>query len=289
GDGGSPFFDARRQGASRSPEALQTQVSGLRAQADKHLAQARGLSTPSQLEGAQQSLLIALELRRDGLQFIAKRIGTALGNEGDVADQAIEGIGGQMQAFLASDVVIRGRVTPLTEQALSDNGVAAVPVRTKGFLPGFSWLQPSYVADRLGTRLSANGRGRQSNRPIAPGTHGTGLTGVKINGVDLQADPASNKVPVAGDLAVQVSFADQGENDEVDVPVQVTLQGGSGQDITGKKTVSLIAKGATATVGVPLSRKPTVGEVYTVNVEVKAVPNEKKTDNNKATYNVLFQ
>jgi len=292
-DVGSPFFETLRQGASQSPEDLQTQISGLRAQADTGLDQARKLSTPGQLEGAQQALLIALELRRNGLQYVAERVAVALGNEGDVADKALEEIGGEMQAFLASDILIRARVNPLVRDALKDNDVVGDPVGTKGFLPGFSWLQPDYVADQLGTRLTNNnrgaGRGSGGNQPAAPGLHGNGLTGTTVNGVDLQPDPAANKVPVAGDLTFQVAFANQGENDEVDVDVQVTLQGGTGKDITGKKTVDLIAQGATGTADIALSGKPTAGEVYTVNVDVKAVAGEKKTDNNKASYNVLFQ
>src|SRR3954468_19198302 len=140
---GRQFFDTLGQGSSQSPEDLQTQVSSLRVQAEQQLKQAEDLNTPDQLRGAAQSLLIALELRRDGLDYIAQRVSTALGNEGDVADQAIEGISSQMQAFLASDVLLRSRVTPLTRQALKDDDVVADPVSTNGFMPSFQWLQPS--------------------------------------------------------------------------------------------------------------------------------------------------
>jgi hypothetical protein len=195
-----------------------------------------------------------------------------------------------MQSFLASDVLIRARVTPLVHDALKKAGVTDNPFHTNGFLPGFSWLQPAYVADKLGTQLSngGGGGGQSAGKTIAPGLHGTGLTSTVVNGVTLQPDPAANKVPIAGDLTFKVTFANQGDNDEFDVPVTVTLQG-SGKPIVGKKTVSTIAKGASATVNIALPTKPTAGEVYTVNVEVKPVPGEKKTDNNKSTYNVLFQ
>jgi hypothetical protein len=285
---GAAFFDAMRQGASQSPEDLQTQVSSLRVQAETLLRQAKDLSTPGDLDGAAQSLLIAFELRRDGLDYIGQRISTALGNEGDVADQALEGIAGQMQAFLASDVLIRARVTPLIRAAFKDADVAGNPLTTKGFLPGYSWLDPGYVADQLGTRLSNNGGGRQNPKEVAPGLHGNGLTSTEVNGVTLQPDPAANKVSVAGDLTFKVTFENQGENPEFDVPVQVTLEG-AGKPIVGKKTVDTIAQGESATVNVALPSKPQAGEVYTVNVEVKPVPGEKKTDNNKSTYNVLFQ
>ena len=102
-------------------------------------------------------------------------------------------------------------------------------------------------------------------------------------------ESSSNRVPLSGDSTFVIEFANQGENTEFDVQVQVTLQGGTGKDITGKKSVDTIAQGESAEVNVPLSRKPTAGEVYTVNVAVAAVPGEKKTDNNKSTYNVLFE
>ena len=54
---------------------------------------------------AQQSLLILLELRRDGLSSIAEQIRPALGDEGEAADRAITAIAGDMRAFDASDVL----------------------------------------------------------------------------------------------------------------------------------------------------------------------------------------
>ncbi len=94
-DVGRQFFDTLRQGSSQSPEDLTQQVSSLRAQAETQLERAQDLDTPDELSGAAQSLLVALELRQDGLEFIAGQISTALGNEGDVADRAIEGVAGR--------------------------------------------------------------------------------------------------------------------------------------------------------------------------------------------------
>ena len=285
-DVGRQFFDTMKQGASQSPEDLQSQISSLRVQAETQLQRARKLDTPSQLTAAQQSLLIALELRRDGLDYVAQHISTALGNEGGVADQAIQDISGQMQGFLASDVLIMARVTPLVRQTLKDNDVVADPVTTKRFLPGFSWLQPAYVADQLGTRLQV--AKRSPNAPVAPGLHGTSLTSTAIGAVTLQPDPAANKVPLAGDLTFKVTFLNAGENDEVDIEADVTLQG-SGKPIKAKKTVDALAHGQSTSVELTLPKKPTAGEVYTVTTEIKPVPGEKKLDNNKSTYNVLFQ
>lgn len=287
-DVGRQFFDTLRQGSSQSPEDLTQQVSSLRAQAETQLERAQDLDTPDELSGAAQSLLVALELRQDGLEFVAGQISTALGNEGDVADRAIEGIASQMQAFLASDVLIRSRVTPVVRQTLRDEEVVADPVTTKGFLPGLTWLTPSYVADQLGTRLSNNGTGRQGTTEPAPGLHGNGLDSTEVDGVTLEPGGA-NRVPVSGDLTFTVAFTNQGENDEFDIPVVVEVAGGPGNPITARKTVDTVVQGATATVNMALPRKPTAGEVYEVTVTVEPVPGEEKTDNNTATYSVLFQ
>jgi hypothetical protein len=285
---GAPFFETLAQGASQSPEDLQTQISSLRATADTNLEQTQKLDVPGDLDNAQESLLIAMEMRRDGLQYIAERIATALGDEGDVADQAIESIAGQMQAFLASDVLLRSRVTPLIRGALEDNDVVADPAQTVGFMQALDWLQPDFVADQLGTRITG-ASGDTGTGKVTPGLHGNGLTSTEVNGVTLQPDPAANKVSLGSDLTFTVVFANQGENTEFDVNVLVTLQGGASKDITGQETVDTIAAGESATVEIPLSGEPTAGEVYTVNVEVQPVPGEKKTDNNESSYNVLFE
>jgi hypothetical protein len=284
---GGQFFQTMDQADSESPEDLQTQISSLRVQSETLLSRAEKLDTPGGLETAQQALLIALELRRDGLAFVAQQVSTALGNEGDVADKAIEEIAGQMQAFLASDALVQARVTPVVATELKDNDVVGDPVATKGFLKDLSWLEPSYVADQLGTRLSEGGSNRDPDEPPAPGLHGTGIESVEVGGVALEPDPAPNRLPAGTDSTFSVTFQNQGENDEFDVVTTVALQG-QGKAIRARKSTDTIVQGAPATVEIPLPKKPTPGEVYTVTVEVKAVPGEKKLDNNKRTYNVYF-
>ena len=284
---GGQFFQLMGGADSESPEDLQTQISSLRVQSETVLRQAKELDTPGDLETAQQALLIALELRRDGLDFIAQQITTALGDEGDVADTAIEAIGGQMQAFVASDVLIATRVTPVVEDDLKGKDVNASAVKTERFLGDFSWLDSSYVADQLGTRLSEGGENRDANDPPEPGLHGTSLDSVAVGGVALEPDPAANRLPAGTESTFAVTYTNGGEFDEFDVVTTVVLQG-QGKAIRARQTVDTVAQGAAATAELALPRKPTPGEVYTVTVEVKPVPGEDKTDNNKQTYNVYF-
>src|SRR5215211_5717537 len=122
---GQPFFQLLGQAADESPQDLQTNISGYRVQAEAQLKQARSLDVPDEMTAAQQSLLIALEFRRDGLGFIAERIRTAL----DDAE-----IGGQR-------------------------------IATTRFLPGIEWLSEQTVAAQLGQQISGGTGGRNAGEP----------------------------------------------------------------------------------------------------------------------------
>jgi hypothetical protein len=280
---GRGFFQLFQQAGNESPGDLQTGISGFKEQAETLLGQAQRVSTPDEMVPAQRNLITSLGLRRDGLQFIAERVTLATGDQGDAADQAIQEIAGQMQAFLASDVLIKARVTPLVKAKLDEAKVSGqTVVVTKNFLPDAGWLDPAAVANALGTQLSAGGR---TPGEVTPGLHGTGLLSVAVGNVTLQPGVA-NRVPVSDQLVFAVKFANQGDNDEFDIKVTVRLTGPS--KISASKTVDKVASKAEATANVTLPKAPRAGEVYTVAVSVAPVPGEQKTDNNKQTYQVLF-
>jgi hypothetical protein len=280
---GAPFFQLLEQAGSESPQDLQTNISGYRVQAEAQLKQARGLDVPDDMRGAQQALLMALEFRRDGLGAIAERIRTALGDEGEAANDAITQIAGQMQTFLASDVLYQARVAPLIKNALDDAEIGGQKIAASRFLPGIEWLSEKTVAAELDQQLT--GGSGKTGEP-APGLHGTGLESVSVNDTRLQTG-APNRIPAADDLAFVVRFTNQGENDEFDVKVTVTVEGGD-KPIKASRTVDTVARGQTAEASVPLGAKPPTGAAVTVKVTVAKVPGEQKTDNNTAEYDVLF-
>jgi hypothetical protein len=285
---GEGFFDLLRQVGQESPEDLQTGISGFKASSEKLLEQAERVDVPDDMVPAHRSLLIAFELRSDALEYIAGKVAAATGDAGDQADEAVEQITGQMQAFLASDVLIQSRVTPLVDEALADAEVGGQDiVATAGFLPDIGWLEPPSVAGALGTTLSEGGTNRRPGQ-VLPGLHGTGLQSVSVGDLTLQAQTA-NKIPIGDDLTFAVKFKNQGEHDEFDVEVVVTLEpDGGGKAIQGRKTVDTIRESEEATANVTLPSAPSVGTVYTAKVNVKAVGGEEKTDNNRQSYPVLF-
>ena len=156
-----------------------------------------------------------------------------------------------------------------------------------------SWVAPPYVASKLGQQLSTgaddgDGGTDGNDQTTGPGLHGTGLERAPLR--QRHAAPsASNRLTYVKGQAFQVSFTNQGDNDEFNIKVtlKIALAGG-GSPITLNKTVPQVAKGEKATVELPLNRSRRSAPRSTISVTVAAVPGEKKTDNNKSTYPTLF-
>ncbi len=293
-DTGASLFKALSEAGSGSPQDLYQRVIAMKSSADGALQQAKDLSVPGDMTDAQQSLLISLELRRDGLAAIAEQIRPALGDEGEAADQAIEQIAAQNRAFDASDVLYGARVIPFIRDALDSAGVGGQKVEPSEFMGEISWVAPSYVASRLGQQLSTgsddgNGNTTRSDEPTGPGLHGSGLNGTSYGNVNLVPAQTNRMTYVAGQ-PFTVSFTNQGENDEFNVKVtlKIARASGGGSAMTLQKTVPKIAQGEKITVSLPLNKEPPADTALTISVNVAAVPGEEKTDNNKAAYPAIF-
>jgi hypothetical protein len=261
-------------------------VNGLRSESATLVDRAEDLDAPDEVSAAQENLLDALELRRDGLAAVANALPTALADE--ERRESTADIAGVMQVFLASDVLLKYRFRPNLEQTLRDEdlqGEVTVPSQRRlEFVPDVQWVDPDFVADQIaGLRGSGGGA---ADEAASPGLHGNGLGTVTLGGVAL-VPGASATVPLTDDLSFEVQVVNQGENTETDVNVKVTV--GEGNDATElEEAIPEIAVGEQQTVTIPLAEKPPTGENVPVNVEVEPVPGEEKTDNNSADFTVIF-
>jgi hypothetical protein len=282
---GAPFFDLLTQGGA--PQDLETNISSYRVQAEQQYDQAARLDVPDDMKGAQQSALIALEWRKDGLEKIATEIRTALGDEGEAADAAIKQIAGQMEVFMASDVAWETRVAPFIKHALDEGGVTGQRILPSQFLPNSDWVQPETIAGVLDQQLSS-GTGGGSGEPTGPGLHGTGIDSTTYGDVTLQPG-TTNRLTFEPNQPFVVKFTNQGENDEFDIKVTVRISGETGNPITLSKTVPKLAPQESATVELPLDRTPPTGSAVTIRTTVAKVPGEEKLDNNRSEYPALFE
>lgn len=278
------FFQLLRTGGGGAVEVEQ-QVNGFRSESEQLADRARGLDTPDELEAANRYFVDTLEFRRDAIAEIGDLIPSALGDDG--AEEAVQSITAQMSQFLASDVIYVQRVVPSVRRALDEEELAAeVAVPASVFLPDTDWLRTTTVADRI-NRIRGGG-GATANGEVAPGLHGTGLTGVTVQpgGQTLTAGGAV-ELTAAENLAFDVQVQNQGESEERDVVVRVTISG-AGRPLEFEERIDAIAAGAQETVRVAIADAPPTGRPVEVKVETEPVPGEEKTDNNSLTGRAIF-
>ena len=134
----------------------------------------KSLSVPGEMAAAQRDLLLALDLRVEGMTKLAAPAAGALGGQ---AKQASVKIAGDMEMFLASDVIYSQRVAPLIQQTLADDGITGLTTSPTRFLPNIGWLEASTVAARLTGEATASST--QSTQTLA-GHHGSVLVGVSV-------------------------------------------------------------------------------------------------------------
>jgi len=139
------------------------------------------------------------------------------------------------------------------------------------------------VGDRIG-RIRSGGSGG----PAAPGVHGTGLGTVTVKpGGQTLAQGGAVDIKASPNLSFDIQVMNQGENDENDVPVKVSITG-AGKPIVVQQRLPSIAAGQSKTVSLPLAAAPPTGRPVTVTVQIVGVPGEKNLDNNKGTFAAVF-
>lgn len=249
------------------------EVNADRSAIDSYAARVGSLDAPGDMSDAQTALELTYELRSSAMTGIAERMSTALGDAG--AEKATAAIARQIRKLAASDVVYATLVRPEVNEVLSDNGLEGDDVPASVFVPGDTkWLEEGEVASALGSVSGASGA-------ATPGVHGLGLIGTSVNGTELAAEGTTN-VAVEETPEVEVQVQNQGESTENGVTVAVTVNGNElSQDI------SSIEAGETATVTIPLTQAPE-GEA-TLEVVAEPVPGEQVSENNEATYTVVFE
>jgi hypothetical protein len=279
----STFFNLLSQAGGQAASAgLQSSVDEVRLRASHLVDHARGLSTPGQLQGAQQDLVQALQMRSDGIAAIARNLPSALQRQ--TATSAVTAIAADMARFYSSDVLYKDYALPMIVNALHGAGIQVggangEPVSTAQFLPNIRWLTPSFVATELKAPASPSVSGK-----VAPGSHGHQLNSVSVGATTLQTG-STNTIPAQPAPTFTLSFVNSGQNSETGVVCKVTV-GGSG--ISGQTTVAQTSPSQTYTCKVTLNSSPPPG-AYNVKATVEPVPGEKNTSNNTLSFPVTFQ
>jgi hypothetical protein len=267
------FFGKLADPGTLSVTEFVAEVNADRSAMDSYAARVDGLSAPGDMGRAQNALELTYELRSSAMNEIANKISTALGDAGSA--KATAAIARQMQKLLAADVLYAEVVRPEINGVLAANGIEGSDVPESVFLPeGTRWLEESTVSTALGSISGASGA-------ATPGVHGLGLIGVSINGTELvegaPATVSSEETP-----EVEVEVQNQGESTENGVGVTVSVDG---SELQG--SIETIAAGETSSVSIPLT--PTPKGEKTLEVNVETVPGEQVSENNEASFTVVFE
>jgi hypothetical protein len=269
------FFGLLDDPGELSVTEFTSEVESDRSAMDGFLSRVEKLSTPGDMESAQETLTLVYQLRANAMDTIATRMPTALGDEG--REKAIQQIAGQMEILAGADVLYNQITRHSIDNAIANNDASAPEMPRSEFVAdAIFWGNP----DNVESALSTVGGGP---RPAADGgVHGTGLGTVSIGGVTL--DPSvSTVIPADTEPVVDVEVQNQGESDESDVTVSASVNGGSGLD----QSIPSLAVGETGTASILLTPAPS-GEVQ-LDITVAPVPGEQVLDNNEATYTVSFE
>jgi hypothetical protein len=279
----APLFKALAGASSTSPLAVEEEVDHLRATAQSQAARARALSVPGAMAAAQRNLTLALNLREEALAKIAGLVRTALSGQAQ-SQQASAEIAGAGEMLLASDVVYSQRAAPLIQQELAAGGVHDESTASTQSLPNLGWLDPTTVQQRLTGKSSSSSQ----SGAIAPGTHGSALTGVSVGSTTLQPEATGtvNQLATGPNPTFTVAVEDSGSNSETDVGVEVTVTAG-GKQYKHTQTIPRTEPGVTAKANVPVEGVP-LEAAASVKVYVLPVPGETNLENNKGSYLAVF-
>jgi hypothetical protein len=274
-----PLFSALTDAASKSALDVQEQIDQLLIQAREIAKRANDLSVPGEMAGAQRDLLLALDLRVEGMTKVAALVPTALGGQGK---QASTQIAGDMEIFLASDVIYSQRVAPLIQQTLAANGIQGLSTAATRFLPNLGWLEPTTTLSRITGQAASSS---QSGETIS-GHHGSALKGVSVGANTLEPEPALNHINSGSNPTFAVQVEDAGEFPETNVKVDITVTAG-GKQFKATHVINKTEPAKTVNVEIPVTGVP-LGVAAKVEAQVEPVPGETNHEDTKDTYVAIF-
>jgi len=265
-----------------SQNELATRLDGLAQQEQQNVARAETLDPPGHLREANGHVVDALQFRVNGLDGLADALRST--TKTTDADEAGELLAAQAQRLVASDVVWDDLFKEPTTGILEEQGVQGVAVPDSNFIDNTE-LATARTFSIFFRRIA----GATTGGGVSPGLHGSALVGVRAlpRGDALSTDTETSVV-ASTDLEFEVSVKNSGENQEVRIPVTLTIQK-EGSPIVKSGTIDVIDPGETKTVTFgQIDTTGVFGVRTNIVVLVKKVPGETRLENNSATYPVIF-
>jgi hypothetical protein len=276
-----------------TPEGVQKAVSAIGREADTLVSQAEDLNPPEKLGAAHRSLILALQYRANGIKTLAAEIPNAAKSK-DRTDAASK-LATPMGRVLTSDFLYKDSFVEPARQALEDDNVDGVEVPESALLAGTS---NANKAGPAGARAVLTALGNAAAGSATPGAtpadgtlRGTGIVAVKVlPGGKQLANGVVNEIVGSADNKWEVTIENGGQAVETGITITASLTGG-GLTAPQRSTapVDTIDIGETKSVQLDMGSTPEFDQNATLTIEVSAVPNETRSDNNTAKYTVQFK
>ena len=271
---------------------MQSQINQLRLRAKAQTTQAEGLSVPGDMKPAQRNLLLSLGLVEESMGKVAEKIPAALSTDAATAEPAVLAITGR-------DAVLRRRRRRLHAPHGGAHQAGARRPRhrraddpgRRASCPNLGWLDAPTVARRIHADAGrgAGADGLDAAAGAGPARPRPARRERRRRHARRPARTPPTASPASVERDVQREDRQPGrEHRDRRRACKVTIRGG-GKTITAQKTVDQTTPGTEATVAVPLEQAPPIGVGVKITVEVRKVPGEMNTTNNKAEYPAIFR
>jgi hypothetical protein len=261
---------------------LETSLQGLIDRQQQDLDNASGIDVPGPLRPSTDHAVESLGLRVSGMQGLLKTFQDTKDDDSKNATTAGEKLAEQARLLDASDVVWQVLFRVPAQATMQDEGVGDVTAPASVFVENVE-LYTARSMTAIWLRVHGASTGGTPS-----GVHGTMLQSVTVQPAGTQLAPdTETTIKASTDLAFDVAVKNSGENQEVRVEVTLTIPK-IPTPIVKKQTIDILDIGETKTVTFKDFPDPPFGEKTSVQVSVKPVAGETRTDNNSAEYPVIF-
>lgn len=260
---------------------LQEQLAGLAAQQEQDVVQAQAVEPPGRLREQHEEAVEALEMRAGGLrQLLDAFRQVATSTPGDAGAT----LAPPMRRLLASDIVWADQFAESSRGVMERRDIRGVEVPGSRFLSNYDLATESLLSQIWQRVAGAAGGGEP-----APGLHGNQIISVTAQPGGQVLQPGQDNFVVAGaNLAFRVTVENSGENQEVGVVVNLTIEQ-SPEPIERETRIQIINPGERKNVVFRnLGQIVQFAQKTTVRAEVEPVPGETNIGNNTASYSVTF-
>lgn len=270
---GQSFNQIRASIKNMARKDLEKQLTSLITESKKTLEEAEKITVPDEMKNAHSYLIATLDIRATALESFKPAMFNAL------SDQDLEVSAKQLSASL-KDISLSDRAYVLYQgkvsKILKDNKVTDVQLPASVYLPQGNEYELSAVLEFL-----ANAKESSNLSQL----HGVAISEMAIEPAAKGENDNVAVLPAADTISVTITVENQGNQTEINIPVEVTLKSETQPNAQKKsKSIASIAPGQKKSVTIT-DLKPTSGDIINLlTVRVGPVPEEKLIDNNVVEY-----